>query len=120
MGLATEFAPATAGSEAESLDFVREVLRVESKALDLVRRRLDGTIARAAALILQSPGNVIVTGMGKAGLVGQKLAATFSSTGTRRFRSIPPTRFMATLAECARKMSFWHSLKAARPRKFCD
>ena len=46
MGLATEFAPATAGSEAESLDFVREVLRVESKALDLVRRRLDGTIVR--------------------------------------------------------------------------
>ena len=86
---ATEIVPASAGGEAESLDFVREVLRVESRALNLVRSRLDGSIARAAALILQSTGSVIVTGMGKAGLVGQKLAATFSSTGTRSFSLHP-------------------------------
>ena len=43
------------------------------------------SIARAADLIYRSSGSVIVTGMGKAGLVGQKLAATLASTGTRAF-----------------------------------
>ena len=43
------------------------------------------SIARAADLIYRCPGSVIVTGMGKAGLVGQKLAATLASTGTRAF-----------------------------------
>ena len=43
------------------------------------------SIAQAADLIYRSSGSVIVTGMGKAGLVGQKLAATLASTGTRAF-----------------------------------
>ncbi len=72
-------------TEAEALAFARDVLRVEADALDRVRDRLDGTIARAASRILRSDGSVIVTGMGKAGLVGQKLAATLASTGTRAF-----------------------------------
>jgi arabinose-5-phosphate isomerase len=46
---------------------------------------LGSSIALAAEMIYQSTGSVIVTGMGKAGLVGQKLAATLSSTGTRAF-----------------------------------
>lgn len=83
MGSAAEIGSTTAEVEAESLDFVREALRIEAKALNLVRSRLDASIARLASLIWRRPGGVIVTGMGKAGLVGQKLAATFSSTGTR-------------------------------------
>jgi len=71
--------------ETESLRFVRTVLRVEAEALERVRERLDGSIVRAAELILRCRGSVIVTGMGKAGLVGQKLAATLASTGTRAF-----------------------------------
>lgn len=70
---------------AEALAFAREVVRVEAEALDRVRDRLDDVIARAALEILDSDGCVIVTGMGKAGLVGQKLAATLTSTGTRAF-----------------------------------
>ena len=54
-------------------------------ALDRVRDRLGVAIARAADLVYRCPGSVIVTGMGKAGLVGQKLAATLASTGTRAF-----------------------------------
>src|SRR6185295_1014168 len=50
-----------------------------------VRDRLDGAIATAAEVIRRCKGSVIVTGMGKAGLVGQKLAATLASTGTRAF-----------------------------------
>lgn len=80
--------PADAPSEvdeAEAVAFARDVLRLEARALDLVRDRLDGAIARAATLVRRCPGSVIVTGMGKAGLVGQKLAATLASTGTRAF-----------------------------------
>ena len=72
-------------TEAEGLAFAREVLRIEAEALERVRDRLGGSIARAADLVYRCPGSVIVTGMGKAGLVGQKLAATLASTGTRAF-----------------------------------
>jgi arabinose-5-phosphate isomerase len=72
-------------TEAEGLAFAREVLRIEARALDRVRDRLGVAIARAADLVYRCQGSVIVTGMGKAGLVGQKLAATLASTGTRAF-----------------------------------
>ncbi len=72
-------------TEAEGLAFAREVLRIEAEALGRVRDRLDPSIARGADLVFRCPGSVIVTGMGKAGLVGQKLAATLASTGTRAF-----------------------------------
>jgi arabinose-5-phosphate isomerase len=75
--------------EAEGLAFAREVLRIEAEAIEHVRDRLEETFARAADLIYRSSGSVIVTGMGKAGLVGQKLAATLSSTGTRAFHLHP-------------------------------
>lgn len=77
--------PLASETEAEGLAFAREVLRIEAEALDRVRERLGDSIARAAELIYRSTGSVIVTGMGKAGLVGQKLAATLASTGTRAF-----------------------------------
>src|SRR5947209_17614642 len=57
------------GTEAEGLSFAREVLRIEADALDRVRKRLDVTIARAAERVFQCRGSVIVTGMGKAGIV---------------------------------------------------
>jgi arabinose-5-phosphate isomerase len=72
-------------TEAEGLAFAREVLRIEAQAVERVRDQLGLTIARAAELVYRCPGSVIVTGMGKAGLVGQKLAATLASTGTRAF-----------------------------------
>src|SRR5215469_4371344 len=84
MATITEW-PLASQSEAEGLAFAREVLRIEAEALERVRDRLGGSIARAADWIHRSPGSVIVTGMGKAGLVGQKLAATLASTGTRAF-----------------------------------
>ncbi len=72
-------------TEVEGVAFAREVLRIEGEALGRVRERLGPAIARAADLIFRCAGSVIVTGMGKAGLVGQKLAATLASTGTRAF-----------------------------------
>ncbi len=76
-------------TEADGLAFAREVLRVEAEALQRVRDRLGVSIARAASLLLRCSGSVIVTGMGKAGLVGQKLAGTLASTGTRAFTLHP-------------------------------
>src|SRR5437764_8315122 len=76
-------------TEVEGLAFARQVLRIEAQALERVRDRLGESIARAADLIYRSSGSVIVTGMGKAGLVGQKLAATLASTGTRAFSLHP-------------------------------
>ncbi|MHB1557818.1 MAG: KpsF/GutQ family sugar-phosphate isomerase [Isosphaeraceae bacterium] len=84
MATITEW-PLASDTEADGLAFAREVLRIEAEALDRVRERLGASIARAAELIYRSTGSVIVTGMGKAGLVGQKLAATLASTGTRAF-----------------------------------
>src|SRR5215469_17169873 len=84
MATITGWAPASE-IEAEGLAFARDVLRIEAEALQRVRDRLGASIARAADLIYRSSGSVIVTGMGKAGLVGQKLAATLASTGTRAF-----------------------------------
>jgi arabinose-5-phosphate isomerase len=72
-------------TEAEGVAFAREVLRIEAEALERVRVRLGGSIARAADMVYHCTGSVIVTGMGKAGHVGQKLAATLASTGTRAF-----------------------------------
>ena len=65
------------------LDYAREVLQTEAEALLAVRDRLGKAFEEAVERILRSNGSVIVTGMGKAGLVGQKIAATLASTGTR-------------------------------------
>ncbi len=81
----TAEAPSGLGTEHEGLAFARDVLRAEADALEGVRDRLDGTIVLAADLVHRCRGSVIVTGMGKAGLVGQKLAGTLASTGTRAF-----------------------------------
>ncbi len=72
-------------TEASGLAFARDVLRIEAEALGRVREQLDPSIARAADLVFRCGGSVIVTGMGKAGIVGQKLAATLASTGTAAF-----------------------------------
>ncbi len=61
----------------------REILRQEAEALEEVARRLDAGFCAAVRRILECEGSVIVCGMGKAGLIGQKVAATLSSTGTR-------------------------------------
>lgn len=61
----------------------RQVVQQEGLALLDVARRLDESFCDAIELLANCVGSVIVTGMGKAGLIGQKIAATFASTGTR-------------------------------------
>lgn len=63
----------------------REVLHIEQEGLEAVACRLDASFADALHLLADCRGRVVVTGIGKSGLVGRKLAATFSSTGTPSF-----------------------------------
>lgn len=66
----------------EQLRHAREIVQLESDALAKLAQRLDGSLCDAVRLIVDCPGQVIVCGMGKAGLIGQKISATFASTGT--------------------------------------
>ena len=60
----------------------RRVVETEAEALSLLAGSLGALLAEAAELILAATGRVIVSGMGKSGHVGRKIAATFASTGT--------------------------------------
>ena len=64
------------------LERARRVLELEGRALDALRSRLGADFERAIEILLACRGKVVVAGIGKAGLVGRKLAATLASTGT--------------------------------------
>jgi arabinose-5-phosphate isomerase len=68
-----------------AIDEARRVIRVEADALLAMADRIDTSFEHAIDLIVGSPGRVIVSGMGKSGLVGQKIASTMASTGTPAF-----------------------------------
>ncbi len=72
-------------SDAEVLDLGRQALETEATALQALVPRLDVTFVRACRLCLECKGRVIVTGMGKSGHIGSKIAATLASTGTPAF-----------------------------------
>ena len=64
------------------LDEINRVFNMEIETLTRVRESLDGSYGKAAELLFQCQGKVIVTGMGKSGFVAQKIASTMASTGT--------------------------------------
>jgi arabinose-5-phosphate isomerase len=68
-----------------SLDSARRVLEIEAKALSEVAGRLDKGFERAVDTLFGCHGRVVVTGMGKSGIIGRKISATLSSTGTPSF-----------------------------------
>ena len=66
----------------DQLRYAREIVQLEAAAVAKLADRLDDQFCHAVDLIYGCRGNVIVTGMGKAGLIAQKIAATLASTGT--------------------------------------
>ncbi len=60
----------------------RAVLRAEAEAILQAAEQLDGRFEQCVTLILQTPGRVVVTGVGKSAIIGQKIVATLNSTGT--------------------------------------
>jgi arabinose-5-phosphate isomerase len=67
------------------LEEAKRVIRVEAEALTALAESLDGEFEKAVRMILDAPGRVVVTGMGKSGLICQKIASTMASTGTPAF-----------------------------------
>lgn len=65
-----------------ALSLAREVLAIESQAVARLAERLDGGFLKAVELLLACRGRVVVSGVGKSGHIGRKLAATLASTGT--------------------------------------
>lgn len=66
-------------------DFIklaRDLLSIESRALEMTAKNLGPNFSKAILVLDQTAGRVVVTGMGKSGIIAQKIAATFSSTGT--------------------------------------
>ena len=66
----------------QRFDRAAEVVRLEARTIDGLVKHLDEAFSEAVDLILACTGQVIVSGVGKAGLIGQKISATLASTGT--------------------------------------
>ena len=81
----TEIAHSTPDDIAVMTDRAREVVRLNIEALEALERSIDVSMARAVDVIMSRPGYVVVTGMGKSGHIGGKIAATLASTGTNAF-----------------------------------
>lgn len=67
------------------LNVARKVLRIEAEAVHALIKKLNKNFEKAVDIIVERRGRVVVTGMGKSGLVGKKIAATLASTGTPAF-----------------------------------
>jgi arabinose-5-phosphate isomerase len=75
----------TETSTRDLLALAKRVLDIESSAVDQLKSRLDGSFTAACQLCLETAGRVVVTGIGKSGHIGGKIAATLASTGTPSF-----------------------------------
>lgn len=67
------------------LEIAKRVLSTEAQAINALTDRIDQEFVTACQLILETKGRVVVTGMGKSGHIGNKIAATLASTGTPAF-----------------------------------
>jgi arabinose-5-phosphate isomerase len=86
-----------------SLDVGRRVLDIEARAVQALVQRLDGGFSEAVDLLYRCKGKVVVSGMGKSGLIGQKIAATMASTGTPSFFLHPAEGLHGDLGMLARR-----------------
>ncbi|RMG58848.1 MAG: KpsF/GutQ family sugar-phosphate isomerase [Deltaproteobacteria bacterium] len=72
-------------SPQEIISLAREVLKIEADSLVEVMEKVDESFVEAVRLLRETKGKVVLTGMGKSGLIGKKIAATLASTGTPAF-----------------------------------
>jgi arabinose-5-phosphate isomerase len=89
-------------SPLEQIRYAREIVRLEGQALLGLATRLDMEFCRAVDCLFNCRTSAIVTGMGKAGLIGQKIAATLGSTGTRSHFLHPAEAFHGDLGRIHR------------------
>lgn len=80
-----------------SISVGKEVFEVQARALEAAAARLNGAFDQAVNMILETPGRVIISGMGKSGIIGNKIAATLASTGTPSFSVHPAEAYHGDL-----------------------
>lgn len=68
-----------------SIQAAKEVIRIEEEGLAAVRERIGDEFVKAVELIMANSGRLVITGIGKSGIIGQKISATLNSTGTPSF-----------------------------------
>lgn len=78
-------APNLSTQKMGTIELARQVLSIEAKEIEALAKRLNSSFELAVQLILHCKGRIVVSGMGKSGHVGGKIAATFASTGTPAF-----------------------------------
>ena len=81
----------------------RRVLEIEARAVQTLVERLDSRFTKAVEVLAECQGKVVVSGMGKSGLIGQKIAATLASTGTSSFFLHPAEGVHGDLGMLARR-----------------
>lgn len=74
--------------------YAHETLSIELTEAQALLSRLDDAFVSACEAILECTGKIVVTGIGKSGHIGKKIAATLASTGSPAFLCIPPRRCM--------------------------
>jgi arabinose-5-phosphate isomerase len=94
-----------------SINVGKEVFEVQARALEAAATRLNDVFDQAVNMILETPGRVVVSGMGKSGIIGNKIAATLASTGTPSFAVHPAEAYhgdlgMFTAADVAILISY--------------
>ncbi|MBE8607842.1 KpsF/GutQ family sugar-phosphate isomerase [Vibrio sp. OPT10] len=82
---------------ASSIDIAREVIQTEIEGLDYMAKRLGSEFEVAINAIINTKGRTIICGMGKSGIIGKKIAASFASTGTPSFFMHPGEAFHGDL-----------------------
>lgn len=82
---------------ASSIDIAREVIQTEIEGLDYMAKRLGSEFEVAINAITDTKGRIIICGMGKSGIIGKKIAASFASTGTPSFFMHPGEAFHGDL-----------------------
>ncbi len=87
----------TTSAKEQIIDIARKAIKTEKEALERIAKRLDDSFVNAVTTILECRGKVIISGMGKSGLVGKKIAATLASTGTPSFFLHPGEAFHGDL-----------------------
>lgn len=80
-----------------SISVGKEVFQVQAQALEATGNRLDGAFDNAVNMILETAGRVVISGMGKSGIIGNKIAATLASTGTPSFSVHPAEAYHGDL-----------------------
>ena len=84
------------------IETAKRVLQIEADAVLALQARIDGDFTKAVEMILACQGKVVITGMGKSGLICQKIAATMASTGTPTFFMHPAEGFHGDLGMLAK------------------